>query len=123
MLFNRQKLNTNALKKCKLTINKVNIEQVNEIKYLAAFLDNKLNWHKHIEYLCTKLSRTAGVMYKLRKRFPMKVKMLIYNSLVASCLNYGIMCWGTALNTIFRKLQIMQNKVVKYMTNIPLSSI
>ena len=122
MLFNKLKLRANSLKKFKLNINKFNIEQVTEIKYLGVFLDNKLNWHKHIEYLCTKLSRTAGVMYKLRRRFPLKTKMLIYNSLVASCLNYGIMCWGTAQNTSISKLQSLQNRVVRYMTNTPISS-
>ena len=48
MLFSRKKMKSNALKKFKLNINKVNIEQVDEIKYLGVFLDNKLNWHKHI---------------------------------------------------------------------------
>jgi len=48
MLFNRQKLKSNALKKFKLNINKVNIEQVDEIKYLGVFLNDKLNWQKHI---------------------------------------------------------------------------
>ena len=121
MLFNRQKLKANAMRKFRLNINKMNIEQVDEIKYLGVYLDNKLNWHKHIENLCTKLSRTAGVMYKFRKRFPLKVKLLIYNSLVASCLNYGIMCWGTSQSTLINKLQSMQNKVIRYMTNIPQS--
>ena len=32
------------------------------------------------------------------------------------------MCWGTAQNTAINKLQKLQNKVIRYMTNTPLSS-
>jgi len=32
------------------------------------------------------------------------------------------MCWGTAQNTALMKLQKLQNKVIRYMTNTPLSS-
>ena len=40
----------------------------------------------------------------------------IYNSLVGSHLNYGILVWGSAKEYVLKKLQISQNKVVRTMT-------
>ena len=82
-------------------------------------MDNKLNWHDHIEYLITKLSQAAGVIYKLRKLVPHRAKMLIYNSLAASYLRYGIPAWGGTTATSLKKLQSAQNKIIRYMTNSP----
>ena len=55
------------LKKFKININKYCIKRVSEFKYLGVHFDDNLNWHTHIEYLCTKLSKAAGVIYKLKK--------------------------------------------------------
>ena len=117
MLFNKKKLKTNAIKKFKLNINKVNIEQVDNIKYLGVILDSKLNWHHQILYLCTKLSKVAGVIYKLRNQLPKRTLILIYNSLGASCLRYAVMSWGTARTTALGKLQALQNKIIRYITH------
>ena len=120
MLFNKQKLKPNALKKFKLNINKTNIEQVDQIKYLGVILDNKLNWHSHIEYMCTKLSRAAGVIFKMRNILPRRALLMIYNSLGASYLRYGVMSWGTARTTALAKLKVLQNKIIRYITHSPL---
>ena len=60
-------------KKFKININKYCIKQVTEFKYLGVHFDSKLNWHTHNEYLCTKLSKAAGVLYKLKKIAPRAV--------------------------------------------------
>ena len=54
-------------KKFRITIGKYTIHEVEQTKYLGVILDNKLSWKQHIEYLITKLSQAAGVIYKLRK--------------------------------------------------------
>ena len=50
-----------GVQKFKLNVNKRCIKQVTEFKYLGIIFDNKLNWQKHIEYLCVKLSKAAGI--------------------------------------------------------------
>ena len=64
---------------------------------MGVIFDKKLNWQKHIDYVCTKLSKTAGIIFKLRKKVPRTVLLLIYNSLAASYIRYGITSWGLAL--------------------------
>ena len=53
-------------KKFRLNINKNNIKQVTEFKYLGVIVDNKLSWRKHIEFLVTKVSQASGVIFKTR---------------------------------------------------------
>ena len=50
MLFSKQKKKERKKKTFKININKYCIKQVNEMKYLGVILDNKLNWHNHIQY-------------------------------------------------------------------------
>ena len=82
-------------------------------------LDNKLSWKDHIEYLITKLSQAAGIIYKLRDCLPLKAKMLIYDSLAASYLRYSIAAWGNTTQTVLSRLQSAQNKIIRYLTYSP----
>ena len=80
-------------------------------------MDNKLNWHNHIQYVCSKLAKAAGIIYKVRSKAPENVLMLLYHSLVGTYLRYGIASWGSAKTTALSKLQALQNKVVRYITH------
>ena len=76
MLFSKQQKKKAKLKKFKININKYCIKQVTEMKYLGVILDNKLNWHNHIQYVCAKLAKAAGIIYKVRKKAPQNVMLL-----------------------------------------------
>ena len=43
------------------------IEEVEHTKFLGVFVDNKLNWKKHISYISGKISRGLGVILKAKK--------------------------------------------------------
>ena len=53
-------------------------------KFLGVLIDNKLNWSNHIRNLATKISRNAGVFFKLKGKVPSKILLSIYNSFVQS---------------------------------------
>ena len=116
--------NTNVLtdkdrKKFKLSIRKYTLHEVDHIKYLGVILDNKLNWGHHLAYLVTKFSQVAGMLYKTRDILPLKSRIMVYNSLAGSYLNYGIISWGTATQTALKKLKSLQNRMVRYITFSP----
>ena len=117
MLFSKQQKKKSRQKKFKININNYCIKQVTEMKYLGVILDNKLNWHNHIQYVCTKLAKAAGIIYKVRNKAPQNVLMLLYHSLVGTYLRYGVASWGSAKTTALSKLQALQNKVVRYITH------
>jgi hypothetical protein len=70
------------------------IDKVSHFKFLGITLDTNLNWNEHVTELGNKLSRTSGVLSKLKNYIPSEILHTIYNSLFQSHLNYGITCWG-----------------------------
>ena len=102
--------------KFEITINSKTINQENNVCYLGVILDDKLNWHKHLDYLVKKLSIAAGMIYKLRPYLSQKLPITIYYSIVYSHLQYGIINWGSAAATYLNRLQVSQNKIVKIIT-------
>ena len=117
MVFSKQLKKKAQQNKFKINIDNYCIKQVTEMKYLGVILDNKLNWHNHIQYVCTKLAKAAGIIYKVRNKAPQNVLMLLYHSLVGTYLRYGVASWGSAKTTALSKLQALQNKVVRYITH------
>ena len=47
-------------------MNNTIIEEVEHIKFLAVYIDQHLAWKMHICYICTKISKTIGMLYKTR---------------------------------------------------------
>ncbi len=119
LIANKHKLTEKQRKKFKVSIGKYTLHEVEKIKYLGVILDNKLSWNHHIDYLTTKLSQVAGILYKVRNHISMKSRLTIYNGLAGSYLNYGITAWGSATNTVLNRLHAAQNRLVRYMTYLP----
>ena len=49
----------------------------------------------------------------------MKYRLMIYNGLAGSYLNYGITAWGSATNSVLSRLRAAQNRLIRYMTYLP----
>ena len=103
MVFSNQRLDYS---KISLNIAGVNIERVTEARFLGVILilDEKLTWQKHITAMKIKMSRYMGVMYKLKRFLPIKVRLQLYHSFVQSHLNYCCLTWGFAAKTYIESL-------------------
>ena len=98
----------------KLTIEgNLEIEKVNEYKYLGLIIDSDLTWKSHVRYLKTKLSKTIGILFKLRHLVPQETLILVFHSLFLSHLQYGILCWARCSPTIIKPLIILMNKAMR----------
>ena len=78
-----------------LEINDESVETVGSYKYLGFTIDNKLNWHAHVDVLCNKLNTRLFFPKKL-KSFHMNESILkmCYQTLIQSVITFGISCWG-----------------------------
>ena len=99
-----------------LKIHKKAILEEQKIKYLGIIIDSTLSWKAHLSNLSKKLSRTIGVMYKLRPFVNLQIMKNIYHSLFYSHLIYGIQVWGNACDTHLKAIQMLQNRVVRLIT-------
>jgi len=89
------------------------IEFVNEFNFLGMMLHRHLNWKAHRDLISKKLSKTVGILHRLKNILPLCALLHIYNSLVLSHLNYGALLWGWQCQNIF----ILQKKAVRALTN------
>ena len=64
------------------------------IKYLGVYLDENLNWHKHVSELPIKLRPANGVLSKIRHYVPKKILISIYHPLFSSHMHYACQIWG-----------------------------
>jgi len=93
--------------------NNMQIKKVTEIKYLGVMLDQYLRWDVHANYISNKLRKTLYIFYTLRNILTKGLLKIIYGSLIESILRYGIIAWGSALQTHLLNLQITQNYILK----------
>ena len=95
-----------------LEINGHSIERVNEFNFLGLTVDEHLTWNGHINKISNKISRTLGIISRVRKFLPVDILKQLYVSLVAPHLQYGILCWGFHHNKIFK----LQKRAVRLIT-------
>ena len=62
------------------------IEVVNQCNFLGITLDNHLNWNAHINQLFQKISRTTGVLNKIKLFLPSRILMSWTGNLYFVCI-------------------------------------
>ena len=68
----------------------------------------ELSWKNHVDSIALKISKTIGLLSKLRHFVPHHTLVNIYNSLIAPYLRYGLTVCGQASKTYLNKLLILQ---------------
>lgn len=104
------------IKNVTLLINNKAIAQKDYVKYLGILIDSKLNFNYHITAISKKISRSIGLLYKLRYYVNAKTLMMVYYSLVYPFLTYAVAVWGSASDTSLKSLHILQKKVTRLIT-------
>ena len=87
MFFNHR---TKTATKIKLEIDSVEIPQVPHTKFLGIYLDEKLNWKKHLDQLIRKIKSNTRLLCEKRKLVSMHVAKILYYSQIFSHVSYGI---------------------------------
>ena len=73
---------------------------------------------QHIQLVCGKLSRTAGIMTRIRNFVPWNVLLNLYYSLVYPYLSYRILIWGGAADIYIQPLFILQKRIIRIITSL-----
>ena len=103
------------------------LECKESVRYLGVIIDNNLSWKQHIDHVAIKISRTVGLICKLRHFLPRHALLTIYRSLVTPYLTYGLTAWGQAYKSYLEKLLKLQKRALyfiyfseRYLHTIPL---
>jgi len=77
-----------------LKIDGTEIDRVSEFNFLGLIINENLNWKLHTEKIANGISKTIGVLNRLKHLLPLNIKITLYNSLILSHINYCILVWG-----------------------------
>ena len=100
------------LKPVTIIINRKAVKQKDYVKYLGI-----LSYHlSNITAITKTISRSIGLLYKLRHYVSKKILIMMYYSLIYPFLIYALPVYGTADSTHLNKIYILQKKVVRLMT-------
>ena len=85
------------------------------VKYLGVLLDSNLSWKFHINNVALKISRTVGVVARLRHFVPRTTLLNISQSLILPYPTYGLAAWDQTAKTHLQKILLLQKRVLRLM--------
>ena len=108
MIFHRPK---STPPNVKLKINGNDLEQVHTFKFLGLLLNENLTWTDHLQHIRIKISKSIGIINKLKHTLPKPILKTLYQTLILPHLNFQILNWGRdpSAENIFK----LQKKAVR----------
>ena len=88
------------------------MECVDCFNFLGIHFDKHLSWNEHIHTISNKITKTIGILNKLKHHIPLNILLTIYNTLILPHINYGILSWGFKSDRILK----LQKEVVRIIT-------
>ena len=107
MIFARQRIDLSGIE---LKIRNTYIERKSECRFLGVIMDEKLNWTHHIAAINLKMSRYLGIMFRIKHRLPIKVRIQIFHCFVQAHLNYCPLLWGFSAKSHIQSLFTKQKR-------------
>ena len=75
-------------------------------------LDSNMLWTSHTNLVCMKLSKTIGIIKRLKYIFPNKILFSLYNSLFIPYIQYGLLLWGSKYSNVEK----LQKRAIRFAT-------
>ena len=94
-------------------INGTRISQEPYTKFLGVWLDENLNWAKHIKEISAKVSKGVGILTKARSYLDPSIMKTLYYSFVYPYLHYNIEAWGNTYDKYIEPLFRKQKRAVR----------
>jgi hypothetical protein len=91
----------------------ISLERKQYVKYLGLLIDRNLTWKYHISHVASKISKTVGIISKLRHFVPRNTLINIYKSLILPHISYGIAVWDQAAKVHLDKILKLQKRVLR----------
>ena len=89
------------------------LEPKTSIKILGVHVDDRLSWTKQIQEVNKKAKYATRNLQRVNMLIPLKTRLLLYNSLVASHLKYADTVWSGCNARDKNRLQRTQNYAIK----------
>ena len=91
----------------------ISLESKEYMKYLGVLIDSRLSWKHHINFISSKISKTIGIISKIRHFVPRHIVIKIYQSLIYPYISYGVCAWGQSVKTNLKELLVLQKRAIR----------
>ena len=89
------------------------IGKIKKTKFLGVIINSSLIWHDHIKILCNKISKSIGIMLRVKNDVDANVLKMLYHSLIQPYFQYCNIIWATHdtqhIELLFRKQKSCKN--------------
>ena len=103
------------------------IPDVNCMKFLGTWLDDELNWRKHVNTVILKLKRNTNLLRQGQNFLDVHSKKIIYFAHIQSHINYCLSCWGNMISEehilIIQKLLCKCSNLISMYSNLNILSL
>ena len=89
------------------------LENTTSAKFLGILIDDNLNFKEHVEHISTKISKTVGLLFRLRLSLPPDALKTLYCSLILPHINYGIEVWHGCPRGCRDRIFILQKRAIR----------
>lgn len=113
ILFNGKRKNIDI----SIKIDGMEIQRVQETKFLGVIISEDLSWKSHINYTKGKIAKSISVLHKVKLLFNHSALLILYNSLIIQYLTYCVEISGTTCKTYAQPLFILQQRALKTINN------
>ena len=89
------------------------LETKDLVKCLGIMVDSELSCKYHIDFICHKISKSVGIIAKMRHYIPRHILLYLYHALITPSLIYGICAWGNCPQIYLNKLLVLQKRALR----------
>lgn len=102
-----------------LFINGKKLTQVKKTKYLGLIIEETLKWNAHVDMIIDKLSPLVSKLRHLQPYLDDRTSKNIFYAYFHSVLGYLSVIWSNSAKFNLKRLQRLQNKIIKRLHHLP----
>ena len=99
-----------------ITINENLIERVTSTKFLGVYIDQDLNWKHHTAEIAKKISKSLGILNRVKYILPRSSLITLYRTMIHPYLIYCNIIWGGASLLALNRLECLQKRALRLIT-------
>ena len=85
-------------------------------QFLGTTIDSTLSWDEHCKNVANKISRSNGMINRVKHLLPPSSLKLLYHSFIQSHLEYALPIWGGCSNQNRRQIVTIQKRAIRTIT-------
>ena len=101
-----------------LTIDDTVITRVISTKFLGVIISEDLKWKQHNYVISNKVSKSIGVLNKVRYILPVSVLSILYCTLILHYYQYCNIVWASDYSTNQQKLYMLQKGTIRIISQV-----